>query len=212
MMQTKINANILVLLATISYPFVIHFLVLAELFLQASVYILAVALVIALQNFLQGHKWLANILLMVICIVGVSVYLNQQSFNSQFIIFIPPVLIPLTLAYLFGKTLLRGQTPFITLMAQKIKNSTLGEREIQYTRNVTIVWFVFFIINAIEDVVLALYTDIATWSYITNFLNYFIIAALFIIEYVVRRIVLSEIEHPSFIGFIRKLIRAQHKN
>lgn len=208
-MLTKKNANIVVLLATISYPFAIHFLVLAELYLQASYYILVVTLVIGLQNFLQGHKWPASILMMVACIVGV--YLNQQGFNSKLIVFVPPILIPLTLAYLFGKTLLRDQTPFITLIAEKIRGSKLGEKELRYTRNVTLMWFVFFIINVIEDIALVLYADIAIWSYITNFLNYLIIAALFIIEYVVRRIVLSDLKHPSFMGFIRQLIRAQHK-
>lgn len=205
-MFKKLNWNFIILAATVSYPFVIHYLVLNEYYLQASFYILTLVFLLVVQNIIQGHKWLAVILMILTISFGITLW-----FDSQMVIFLPPVLIPIALAYLFGKTLIGNNTPFITILAQKIRNTDLDEREIKYTRNVTWIWFMFFIVNVIEDILLAYFADVATWSYVTNFVNYIFIAALFIIEYSVRRIVFRDLEHPGFISFIKKLIRVQHK-
>lgn len=205
-MLKKLHWNFLIFAAIVSYPFVIHYLVLNEYFQQASFYILTLVFLLVLQNIIQGHKWLAAILIVLTFIFGITLWLD-----SQMVVFLPPILIPLALAYLFGKTLIGNNTAFITVLAQKIRNTDLDEREIKYTRKVTWLWFAFFIITIIEDILLAYFTDVATWSYVTNFVNYILVTGLFIIEYSVRRIVLSELEHPGFISFVKKLIRAQYR-
>ena len=205
-MLKKLHWNFLIFTAIVSYPFVIHYLVLNEYFQQASFYILTLVFLLVLQNIIQGHKWLAAILIILTLIFGITLWLD-----SQMVVFLPPILIPLALAYLFGKTLIGDNTAFITVLAQKIRNTDLDEREIKYTRKVTWLWFAFFIITIIEDILLAYFADVATWSYITNFVNYLLVTGLFIIEYSVRRIVLSELEHPGFISFVKKLIRAQYR-
>ena len=205
-MIRKLHWNFLIFAAIVSYPFVIHYFVLNEYYQQASFYILTIVFLLVVQNIIQGHKWLAVILIILTLIFGITLWLD-----SQMVIFLPPILIPLALAYLFGKTLIGNNTAFITVLAQKIRNTDLDEREIKYTRNVTRIWFVFFIACIIEDILLAYFADVTTWSYFTNFVNYILIAALFIIEYSVRRVVLSDLDHPGFIVFIKKLIRAQYK-
>ena len=206
-MLKRINWKLLTLLASVSYPFLIHYWVVSEQYLQAGWYIIFVTLILTIQNLYQGYKFLA--LGLGLLSLGIAITLW---FNNQLIIFLPPILIPLTLAYIFGKTLLGNQLAFITIMAQKIRKVPLIEREIKYTRTVTYAWVMFFIVIAIEALYFALFSDTTTWSYVTNFLNYILIVAFFIAEYVVRRIVLSEIEHPSFIGFIKQLIYVQRNN
>lgn len=206
-MFKRINWKLVTLLASVSYPFLIHYWVVTDQYLYAGLYIIFVTLILTIQNLYQGYKFLA-LGLGLLCI-GIATTLW---FNNQLIIFLPPVLIPLTLAYIFGKTLPGNQLAFITVMAQKIRKAPLIEREIKYTRTVTYVWVIFFIVIAIEALYFALFADTTTWSYVTNFLNYILIALFFVVEYSIRIIVLSEIEHPSFFGFIKKLIYVQRNN
>ena len=205
-MLKKIHWNFLILAAIVSYPFVIHYLVLNEYYQQASFYILTIVFLLVVQNIIQGHKWLAVILMLLTLSFGITLWLD-----SQMVVFLPPILIPIALAYLFGKTLIGNNTAFITVLAQKIRNTDLGEREIKYTRNVTKIWVIFFIFCIIDGILLAYFADVATWSFVTNFVNYILMAALFIIEYSFRRIALSDLDHPGFVSFIKKLIRAQHR-
>lgn len=122
---------------------------------------------------------------------------------------LPPVLIPLAWAYIFGKSLLDNKTAWLTFIAQKIRNKELDEEETNYTRQVTKVWFVFFIALAVESIVVAVFYDFETWSYVTNFLNYIFIVVLMFIEFTLRKVVLNKLSHPSFATFIKQLINAQ---
>lgn len=194
----------MVLLASISYPFLVHYLVVTEQYLIAGTYIVVLLLLIAVQNFLQGYKWLAmGLLLLSVVISMVLIY------QAQLVVFLPPILIPLALAYVFGKTLIGKQTAFITTLAQKIRSTPLVEEEQKYTRFITYLWVLFFLFLAIESIVVAFVYNMEIWSYITNFLNYILVVIFAMFEYLLRRIILSKLEHPSFIGFIKKLIQVQ---
>jgi len=196
--------KLLVLLASISYPFLVHYLVVTEQYLLAGIYIVVLLLLIAVRNFLQSYKGLATgLFLLSLVIVAILIY------RTQFVVFLPPILIPLALAYAFGKTLMAGQTAFITTIAQKIRATPLVEKEKKYTRFITYMWVLFFLFLAIESIVVAVVYDIETWSYITNFLNYILVAFFAMFEYLLRRIVLHHLEHPGFIGFIKQLIHVQ---
>jgi len=196
--------KLLVLLASVSYPFLVHYLVVTEQYLIAGIYIIALLLLIAAQNLLQGYKWLAvGLLLLSVVISTVLIY------QTQLVVFLPPVLIPLALAYVFGKTLIGKQTAFITTLAQKIRTTPLVAEEKKYTRFITYLWVLFFLFLAIESVVVAFAYNMETWSYITNFLNYILVLIFAMFEYLLRRIILNKLEHPSFIGFIKQLIQVQ---
>ncbi len=196
--------KLLVLLASISYPFLVHYLVVTEQYLFAGVYVIALLLMIALQNFLQNYKWLAIGLLLLSLLIGAVLI-----YKTQLVVFLPPVLIPLALAYVFGKTLMSGQTAFITSIAQKIRTTPLVEKEKKYTRFVTYMWVLFFLFLSIESMLVAFFYDMETWSYITNFLNYILVVLFVMFEYLLRRMVLQNLEHPGFISFIKQLINVQ---
>jgi len=200
----KQHWKLLVLLASISYPFLVHYLVVIEQYLFAGIYIIVLLLMIALQNVLQSHKWLAMGLLLLSLLIGAILI-----YKAQLVVFLPPVLIPLVLAYVFGKTLMGGQTAFITSIAQKIRTTPLVEKEKKYTRFVTCMWVLFFLFLSIESMLVAFFYDMETWSYITNFLNYILVVLFVMLEYLLRRIVLRNLEHPGFIVFIKQLINVQ---
>jgi len=203
----KIDWKLVTLLASVSYPFLIHYWVLTEQYLLAGSYIAVIVLILVIQNLYQGHIGLALILSIVSLGIGCSLW-----YDSQMIIFLPPIVVPLMLAYIFGKTLIGNQQAFITVMAQKMRRMPLGKKEIQYTRKVTYLWLIFFLATVLEDIYLAYFTSIETWSYVTNFLNYILVAIMFVVEYIVRKIILPDLAHPSFFGFIKKLIYIQRRH
>ena len=195
------------MLASIGYPFIVHTLVVMEEFLFAGFYIVVLLLLVSLQNISQGHKGLAaGLFILSVAVTALLVY------QAQWVIFLPPVIIPLILAVIFGQTLLGGHTAFITSIAKKIRKVPLTEKEKSYTRVITQLWVVFFLFLAVESAVVALLADIETWSYITNFLNYILVLIFAIGEFLLRRIILNDLEHPGFIGFVKQLIDVQRSH
>jgi uncharacterized membrane protein len=57
---------------------------------------------------------------------------------------------------------------------------------ISYTRRLTMVWIVFFIINALIAAYTAMATSAATWALYNGLISYMLIGLLLIVEYPVR--------------------------
>lgn len=116
-------------------------------------------------------------------------------------ILLPPLLVNASLLILFGRTLRPGQQPLITRLA-KLYRGRLEPRVAGYTRQITWAWSIVFAGLLIEIVVLALFAPLATASLFANVLNYILVAALFVIEYGIRRWRLADLEHPGFWTFV----------
>jgi uncharacterized membrane protein len=89
----------------------------------------------------------------------------------------------------FGATLRRGPT-----MIEKFARSTYPEPSpeiIRYTRRVTQVWCVFFIVNGGFSVYTALYWSRASWALYNGFVAYLLIGALLAGEWLWRSIVIA---------------------
>jgi uncharacterized membrane protein len=92
----------------------------------------------------------------------------------------------LTLAAVFGRTLLPGHTPLCTQWALRV-HGQLDARVRQYTRGVTLTWSLFFAGIVACDVLLFATVARTTWSLFANFLVLPLAAALFAAEYQLRR-------------------------
>jgi len=102
-------------------------------------------------------------------------------------VYLPPILIPASLAWLFGRTLRPGHTALITRFAQQIMNEDTAAVA-RYTRGVTWYWTLLFVALALEAAVLAIHATADTWSLFANGINYALIAAGFLVELIVRRL------------------------
>ena len=65
----------------------------------------------------------------------------------------------------------------------------LDEQAIRYTRNVTVAWVVFFLLNAAISLWTALYGDLATWTLYNGFISYILIGLMFGGEFLLRQYV-----------------------
>lgn len=101
-------------------------------------------------------------------------------------LYLPPIALPLALAFVFGRTLLPGRTSLVELIATAIYGDDHSNAELRYMRGVTWLWTLLCGGLAIHTAALALWASPQAWSLFANFLNYLIIAGVMGIEYFVR--------------------------
>ena len=95
-----------------------------------------------------------------------------------------PVLVSAGMLALFGYSLLHPPT-IIERMA-RLREPDLPPSAIIYTRRVTQVWCVFFVLNGGIALVTALWMSAAVWSLWTGVISYLLMGILFGGEYLVR--------------------------
>jgi uncharacterized membrane protein len=110
---------------------------------------------------------------------------------------VPPILIPIALCWLFGRTLVKGRTPLISRFAELEQGGALTAELARYTRRLTWVWTLFFIALAAVSAWLAASGDRVAWSWFTNFASYLLVGALFLGEYAYRRVRYRRYRHDS---------------
>jgi len=196
MTRTKVTSSLGLLLYSLS----IHLGVLSGHTLPTLLVLGAVAGIVMIY---KGH-WL------LLPLIPLTLYLLWLSQTAATLFLLPPVLINLVLALIFGSTLLPGATPLITQFAQIMKGD-LDAKALSYSRQVTIAWVLFFILMSVEALLLALYASPFIWSLFTNFLNYLFLLLFFLVEYRLRIHHFTEMEHPRFIDFMRSLAKIDPK-
>ncbi len=190
-------------LLIIAYPLLTHLaIILAIPTLQAAaIVILAIGLLYTPLK--AGHKiaWLI--------LIGISLLtlISGWAQLTPFVLYIPPVLLPLLFLAVFGHTLLPGHTPLVTAIGEQSRGPLTPAMR-AYTHKVTIMWTLVFLILAISAVLLPWLASPERWSLFTNILNYLLVGALFVSEYIYRRYRFKDHDHPTFIEYLRIVVRA----
>jgi uncharacterized membrane protein len=110
------------------------------------------------------------------------------------------------LAAVFGVTLRRGSQPLVTRLALAV-HGTLPEPIGRYTRRVTIAWTVYFVGMAALSLGLYLAGLTHWWSLLANFATPVTIAAMFVCEYVIRRLRFPGFAHVPILDGVRAYAR-----
>jgi uncharacterized membrane protein len=101
-----------------------------------------------------------------------------------------------------GHTLIAGRQPLCTCFAEVVHPPLTLQQEI-YTRQVTIAWTLFFAAMTLASTLLFFLAPLTTWSIVANFLTLPLIVLMFIAEYLVRRCVLSDMQHAHILDAVR---------
>ena len=197
MIRTKVGLSLALLLA---YSISIHLGVISGNILLAM---LVIGVMVSIVLLRKGH-WL------LLPLIPLVLYLLWWSQTAHAFFLLPPVLINVSLAMVFGSTLMPATTPLVTQFAQ-IMGGDLDPKVLRYTHQLTVAWVIFFVVMSIEALLLALYASPFVWSLFTNFLNYIFILLFFLVEYRFRVHRLTELEHPRFIDFMRSLAKVDPK-
>jgi uncharacterized membrane protein len=121
-------------------------------------------------------------LLAAVAIFAAFVYSQNSTQALRFY----PVLINSALFLLFSYSLF-SPPPMIERLA-RISEPDLPPNAIAYTRKVTYVWCGFFLINGAIAAYTAQFSSLQVWSLYNGLIAYFLMAALFVIEYAVRTV------------------------
>lgn len=121
----------------------------------------------------------------------------------------PPFLIIGGLLMLFAGSLLPGNTPLISRIAEFIDGAPLSAEKRRYTRTVTIVWSGFFVFLLVELLWLGRYASLEVWSWFANGINYGLMGLLLLGEYLVRRYRFGAAQIGSPGHFLRQLVKCR---
>lgn len=208
------------LLIGAAYPLLAHVAVLREstTLVAASVGLLALLI---LYPGLRRGRVLAWALL-----AAAAVALHSAAGREQtlLLLFLPPVLINGFMAWVFGHTLRRGRMPLIERVVRVMHgpDDPLSPEILAYARHVTLAWACVLAALAALNLLLAalarpggillatgldpgIHVPLSAWSLFANVLNYALVAALFVVEYLIRRRRFPEQPYRGFVDFTRRL-------
>ena len=183
------------------YPFAAHYGAASGQWMPALAVLAALLLLLGVN----ADGW-HRILLALSGAAIVVIATLDQGRSGIFLVYSQPVLINLALCYLFGHTLLAGRQPLINCYIRMIRGE-LDKPTGRYGRRLTQVWTLLFAALSVESVLVAAFAPREIWSLTTGFLNYLLIAAVFVVEYRIRRRVLGHLQHSGFMRYLFALTR-----
>ncbi|HWV16403.1 MAG TPA: hypothetical protein VN030_13300 [Cellvibrio sp.] len=189
-----------------SYPLWVHASLLLAIPRLQFVALVSLLLGVFGHSLIRGQLWPWVIF---ITLVSGMVALDYFSL-TLYLLYLPPIVMPLTLFVYFGLTLLPGREPLISGIARSVRGTLIPAME-KYTRTLTLLWCLLFLAMTLCAVVLPLLQQPKLWSWITNVINYGIVGSLFIGEFILRKKLFPQLSHPSFADYIRIVTRARHK-
>lgn len=181
----------------LAYPFTVHFAGPA-----AALALLAALAAYVASSFFVEHpvRWLLPPL------AAAAGWLAGPEADE--LLYLPPIAINLALCWLFGRTLARGRRPLIARFAA-LEQGTLTNELASYARLITWLWTLLFALAALASVGLTLSGNRDAWSLFTNFINYGLVAALFLGEYGYRRLRFRNYRHQSLAELLRNVRRVR---
>jgi uncharacterized membrane protein len=186
-----------------AYPLVAHLAVARS---SARLTIAAVALLTLsalLRSLTQGRlaAWLAVPLL-----IGGCWWLVHSSMQVL-PLYLPPVLVPAFLAWIFGQTLLPGRTPLIERLVHLLHGpgAIPEDAVLVYARHLTLAWTMLFIGLAATNLFLAIFAEPQQWSLFANLIAYVIVFVFFIAEYAYRRRRFPQQPYRNVLEFVQRV-------
>lgn len=123
--------------------------------------------------------------------------------NVALLYFIQHLGTNLALATLFGRSLFGKQPSLVTQFALLAHNGIISEAKARYTRQVTIAWTIFFLMNAGISILLFLLAPASAWSIFANLLQIPLLILMFGVEHLCRHRVLPPADRSSIGDTIR---------
>ena len=117
----------------------------------------------------------------------------------------------LLMASVFGVSLTMKEGDWVTRLATIIHGGSLPPEIARYTRSVTIAWTLFFLLMAATSMTLFASGQREWWSAFINLLSWPLVAAAFLVEYGVRKILHPNFEHVSFLTTVQRVASALGK-
>jgi uncharacterized membrane protein len=116
--------------------------------------------------------------------------------NAEMLYFAQHIGTNALLGWVFGHTLVAGATPLVVTFARMVHPALPAEIE-AYARRVTVAWTLFFVVTCVVSTILFFAAPLAAWSTFAVLLQWPSVAAFFVSEYLLRRLLFRHFEHAS---------------
>lgn len=131
----------------------------------------------------KGHGF--RVLLPAATVIGVLYALLVVLVDKEEWLRFYPVLTNMFFLSVFATSLFHPP-PIIERLA-RLRHPELSPRGVHHTRQVTVVWCGFFVLNGAVALLTALYASMKFWTLYNGLLSYLGMALLFVLEYPIRR-------------------------
>jgi uncharacterized membrane protein len=153
---------------------------------------------------IKKHSVFSWLVLLSVMLLSVLISYLQL---TMYVLYIPPIIIPLLLFSVFFRSLQPNETPMTTRIGETIHGSFSPDMR-NYSRQVTVLWCVFFILLTLWSAMLPIYASDEIWSLFTSFINYLLVALLFVAEYFYRKWRFRTFNHLSFWQYMEQVVKA----
>jgi uncharacterized membrane protein len=178
MSRLKWLLNGLVGLLTMLYPFVVYF---GSRYLDSRQIALLILLSLAVRWLISrsARHWSSPLILAGMVYFAVAVWNGQLATLRYY-----PAMANVTMLLLFASSLLYPP-PLVERIA-RLQHPDLPPSGVIYTRRVTQVWCLFFVVNGTLALITARWCSFEIWSLYNGFIAYIMMGILFAGEYLVR--------------------------
>jgi uncharacterized membrane protein len=164
-----------------------------------------------------------HVLRFTVALVGLLIVLGVAAGRlSPWPLLMPPILVPATLAWVFGRSLLPNRIPLIERFARIFHAPDgLPDGVAQYTRRVTWCWALLLAAIAVGNLWMALHVfpggllhvagrrspwpvSPAAFAWLSNVGSYLLIGGMFVVEFIVRLIRFPEFEFRNPVAFLER--------
>jgi uncharacterized membrane protein len=174
--------NLLLVLLLLTYPVVIYFgLQYVEPGILAAIF--AIVFVIRHLNSPSKRGGIPHANVVLVTVLTLLVF--SALFNSALALKFYPVVVSLSFLAIFGYSLYKP--PSVVEVIARL-HEELDEQGIAYTRRVTQVWCVFFILNALIATGTIFHDNEEVWMLYNGFISYLLMGLLMAGEFVVRMV------------------------
>lgn len=176
----KIFFTLLAGLLTLGYPLLVYI----GIQRVAPAFFAAILLSVAITKFviIRQERDLAQVSML---LVAVAFSLTLAVTNNPVLLKLYPVIISLCVAGIFAASLRQPENMLLKLA--RVAGETITPQAQVYTRNLTWIWVILLLGNAMVALYLALYGSLLQWAFYCGFLSYLILAGFFVVELIYRR-------------------------
>ena len=139
-------------------------------------------------------------------IVALAVSLGWH-YAPSLLLYLPPAALNVAFGVFFAMTLAPGREPRIASFARLERGGDLPSDLADYTRRLTWLWTGLFFVSAAVGLLLAAFAPLHVWSAFVNAASYIAVAALFVGEYLYRKIRFPHYRHVPLATLVRIVVQ-----
>ncbi len=167
----------IIIILMVIYPFLVGWSLSHGHFLWVSVILIVLGIV---RLFSQGNHLMMPLTWFAILCGSLSLLLKDHAWLKMY-----PVLMSVGAGIIFASTLIKP--PSMIERFARLAEPDLPESGVIWTRKVTIVWCIFFVMNALVALYSVLFAPMRFWVIYNGFISYVLMGILLLGEFILRK-------------------------